>query len=82
MSYAINSHILTSIDPCINQAIQVLLMHKFLRWGVTKIDVINNIVGRSEHRWNQDMVHTGKFVYNSRTYQGLLKDFPTVFKDC
>ena len=26
-------------------------------------------------------VHTGKIVSNSRTFQGLLKDFPTVFKD-
>ena len=24
---------------------------------------------------------TGKIVLNSRTFQGLLKDFPTVFKD-
>ena len=26
-------------------------------------------------------VHTGKFEQNSRTFQGLLKDTPTVFKD-
>ena len=26
-------------------------------------------------------VHTGKFVYNSRTFQGLLKVFLTVLKD-
>ena len=26
-------------------------------------------------------VHTGKFVYNSLTIQGLLNEFPTVFKD-
>ena len=26
-------------------------------------------------------VHGGKFVQNSRTFQGLLKYFPTVFKD-
>ena len=26
-------------------------------------------------------VHTDKIVQNSRTFQGLLKDFPTVFKD-
>ena len=26
-------------------------------------------------------VHAGKMVSNSRTFQGLLKDFPTVFKD-
>ena len=25
-------------------------------------------------------VHTGKIVQNSRSFQGLLKDFPTVFK--
>ena len=26
-------------------------------------------------------VHTGKYEYNSRTFQGLLKTSPTVFKD-
>ena len=26
-------------------------------------------------------VHTGQFVLNLRSFQGLLKDFPTVFKD-
>ena len=26
-------------------------------------------------------VHTGKIAYNSRTFQGFLKDFPTNFKD-
>ena len=26
-------------------------------------------------------VHTGKLEYDSRTFQGLLKDFLTVFKD-
>ena len=25
--------------------------------------------------------HTGKFVLNSRSFQGLLKDLPVVFKD-
>ena len=27
-------------------------------------------------------VHTGKSVSNSRTFQGLLKDFPIILKDC
>ena len=31
--------------------------------------------------FNSLKVHTGKLVSNSRTFQGLLKDFPTVFKD-
>ena len=31
--------------------------------------------------FNYIKVHTGKFVYNSRTFQCLLKGFPTVFKD-
>ena len=26
-------------------------------------------------------VHIGKFVENSRTFQGLLKDLPALFKD-
>ena len=29
----------------------------------------------------QHRVHTGKIVQNSRSFQGLLEDFPTVFKD-
>ena len=28
-----------------------------------------------------DMVHTGKFLQNSRTFEGLLNDLPAVFKD-
>ena len=30
---------------------------------------------------SSNKVHTGKFEKYSRTFQGLLKDFPTVFKD-
>ena len=30
---------------------------------------------------SSNKVHTGNFEQNSRTFQGLLKDFPTVFKD-
>ena len=30
---------------------------------------------------HQYRVRTGKIVLNSRTFQRLLKDFPTVFKD-
>ena len=29
----------------------------------------------------QIRVHKGKFVQNLQSFQGLLKDFPTVFKD-
>ena len=48
--YAINSHGLTGTKPFINKAIHFLLMHSFMHSGaVTKIDVINSNVHRSEH---------------------------------
>ena len=30
VSHVVNSHFCTSINPCLNQAIHVLLMHSFL----------------------------------------------------
>ena len=53
MSHAINSHVLTGKNPCINQAIYVLLIHGFCTLhirilGRYKIDVINSSVYRNE----------------------------------
>ena len=53
MLHSINSHILTGKNPCINQAIHLLLMQGFCKLhallAVTKIDVINSNVHRNEH---------------------------------
>ena len=37
MSHAINSHVLTGTNPCINKAIHVLLMHRF---AVLRISIL------------------------------------------
>ena len=53
VSHAINSHVLTSKTPCINQAIHMLLMHNFCTLhihilAITKIDIIKSNVHRNE----------------------------------
>ena len=53
VSHAINNRVLTGKNPCINQAIYVLLMHGFSPLhirilGRHKIDVINSSVYRNE----------------------------------
>ena len=53
LSYAIKSHVLISKNPCINQAVHVLLMNGFCTLhirilGRHKIDVINSNVHRHE----------------------------------
>ena len=53
VSHAINSHVLTNKNPCINQAIHVLLMYGFCTLhirilGHHKNDVINSNVHRNE----------------------------------
>ena len=46
MSHAINSHVLTDKNPCINQAIHVLLMHGFCALHI-------RILGRHKNRRHQ-----------------------------
>ena len=46
-------------------------------WGPQSVITLD----RSDRYTSVYMVHTGKIVIYSRTFQGLLKDFPTVFKD-
>ena len=54
MPHAIGSHILTDKNPCINQAVLMLLIHDFYTLhirilGRNKIDVINSNVHINEY---------------------------------
>ena len=59
MSHAINSHILTSTNPCINKAISQVFNLTYAHSGaVTKIEVINSDMHRSEHNLVMSGWHT------------------------
>ena len=76
VSHAINSHVLTGKNPCINQAIHLLSMHGFCTLhirilGRHKIDVINSNVYINE----RNLVTLGCFALEQaffKTYEFFL----------